>query len=82
MTPEIVAAKKPFLALKEKRMALSDQLLEASLIATPPFGLLLLCRRYALARYAWLIYYRSYFEPLIGVGFGREGERNNWPIGS
>jgi hypothetical protein len=43
--------------------------------------LLLLCRRYVFARYACLIHYRSYFEPLLGVGFGR-GERNNSPIGS
>jgi hypothetical protein len=27
------------------------------------------------------LHYRSYFEPLLGVGFGREGERNNSPIG-
>jgi hypothetical protein len=27
------------------------------------------------------LHYRSYFEPVLGVGFGREGERNNSPIG-
>ena len=36
MTPDNVAPMKPFLALKEKYMASSDQLLKGSLIVMPP----------------------------------------------
>jgi hypothetical protein len=39
ITPESAVPMKPFWALKEKRMALSNQLLDGSLILTPPGNL-------------------------------------------